>query len=498
MAGTAAAVRTGLGTSAVTGAFTQGGVAGGAAMGAGFAAKAIPIIGGALAAVGIADFFGDAIDAASDLQESANAVRVTFGDTADEIERLGSTAANRLGLAQVDFNALAVRFAGFAEDIAGEGGDVSAVIDVLTTRGADFASVMNMDVADALDKFQAGLSGEAEPLKRFNVNLLEANVKAYAYANGIAEAGTQLTETQKIQARYGLLLQETAKYEGDFANTSDGLANQQRTNAAVMKQAMADIGEALLPAATAFANFVGSEEGQQLLEKYVELFLKLEPVFTGLAEAALAFFDATADGMTIFATFLDLVTGGKASIEDLATVVDSIPDGLKGAISGFAGFIFGIHNTVVGFFNGIIGAAEGAINAIGGLLGLAKVSLPRMMSMQNPFPGLFNAAANMPNRSLGLNNSQRNALGFPGMASGGQVAGSGWSWVGERGPELAVMPSGAEVQPLEAGRGVDLSARTLRVLVEAMMAQRVLEADGRAIAETTNRGNARGASLGAA
>lgn len=499
MAGTAAAVRTGLAAPAVTGAFTQGGAAGGAALGAGFASKAVPIIGGALAAVGIADFFSNAIDAASNLNESANAVRVSFGDAAGEVENLGSTAASRLGLSQVDFNSLAVRFSSFAGTIAGENGDLVDVLDTLTTRGADFASVYNIDVADALGLFQSGLAGESEPLRRFGIDLSEATVKQTAYRTGIADVGSELTAQQKVQARYQAILEQTAKVEGDRANTSDELANQQRENAAKMEDALARIGEALLPAATAFANFVGSEEGQELLNKYVDLFIKLEPVFTGLADAAIAFFDATADGMTIFATFLDMVTGGKISLEDLATVVDSIPDGLKGAISGFADFVFGIYNTVVGFFNGIIGAAEGAINAIGGLLGLAQVRLPRMMTMQNPFPGLFNAAANPVNRSLGLTNAQRNALGFPGMASGGRVLGAGYSWVGERGPELAYMPSGAEVIPSDvAGVGIELGPRTRRELVEAIMAQRVLEADGRAIAETSNRGNARGAALGAA
>ena len=37
---------------------------------------------------------------------------------------------------------------------------------------------------------------------------------------------------------------------------------------------------------------------------------------------------------------------------------------------------------------------------------------------------------------------------LPGMATGGTVTGSGWSWVGERGPELAYFPSGASVIPM--------------------------------------------------
>lgn len=207
---------------------------------AGFAA-------GALATIGAGQFLKDSIKQASDLGESINAVNKAYGDYAADVLALGDDVASRLGLATVDFNAAAVRFSAFAEKIAGEGGNVAGVVDSLSTRAADFASVFNIDVSEALRVFQSGLSGEAEPLKRFGINLLDSEVKAYAYANGIANVGAQLTETEKVQARYGLLLQATAKTAGDFADTSDGLANSQRILAANVQNLQAQIGENLTP-----------------------------------------------------------------------------------------------------------------------------------------------------------------------------------------------------------------------------------------------------------
>lgn len=207
---------------------------------AGFAA-------GALATIGAGQFLKESIKQASDLGESINAVNKAYGDYAADVLALGDDVASRLGLATVDFNAAAVRFSAFAEKIAGEGGNVAGVVDGLSTRAADFASVFNIDVSEALRVFQSGLSGEAEPLKRFGINLLDSEVKAYAYANGIARAGAQLTETEKVQARYGLLLQSTAKTAGDFADTSDGLANSQRILAANVQNLQAQIGENLTP-----------------------------------------------------------------------------------------------------------------------------------------------------------------------------------------------------------------------------------------------------------
>lgn len=501
MAGTAAAVQTALGTSAVTSAFSKGGSVGGAAMGVGLLGgfkKILPTLGIASAVGGIANFFGDSIDAASNLNESANAVRVVFGDTADEIERLGSSAADRLGLSNVNFNTLAVRLASFAGKIAGDGGDIAKVIDSLTTRAADFGSVMNIDAADALDKFRAGLSGQAEPLQQYGINLLDSEVKAYALANGIGSVTGALTEDEKVQARYGLLLQETADTQGDFARTSDELAGQQRKNAAKWEETLAKVGEALIPAATAFAGWVGSDANVARLEKIVDLFVRLEPAITGVADASLVLADAMSansfEGWATIVEFIDAVSDGMLTVEEKTAIIANAPDVLRDVGIGLANTLASWANGVIGMMNAVRDAVAGTYNFISDVLGFGgTISF-------TPIPLFGQLSMTGPNttRPSGLNQNQLNQLGFPGMASGGQVAGSGWSWVGERGPELAFMPSGAEVQPLEAGRGIDLSARTLRTLVEAMMAQRVLEADGRAIAETTNRGNARGASLGAA
>ncbi len=209
------------------------------------------VVGGALAAAGVGRFFKDSVSSASDLNESLNAVSVAYEDASGGIIELGETAANRLGLSQTAFQGIATQFSGFAENITGEGGDVVGFIDDLSSRGADFASVFNLEVNDALGMFQSGLAGETEPLRKFGIDLSAAAVDAFAYANGIAEAGEPLTEAQKQQARYGALMEQTDKVQGDFQNTSDSLANAQRILGANFENVQAQVGGPLL---NAFAN----------------------------------------------------------------------------------------------------------------------------------------------------------------------------------------------------------------------------------------------------
>jgi hypothetical protein len=205
---------------------------------------------GAVAGIGAVAVFElgkRAVGAASNLNESINAVNVTFGDAAEGVLALGEKSATAVGLSNTAFNSMAVSFSAFADRVAGEGGDVVGVIDELSVRAADFASVMNIDVSQAVDAFTSGLAGEAEPLKRFGINLLDSEVKAYALREGLIEVGETMDENTKVQARYGLLMESTNKVAGDFSNTSDGLANSSRVLSAELENLSADLGEELVP-----------------------------------------------------------------------------------------------------------------------------------------------------------------------------------------------------------------------------------------------------------
>jgi hypothetical protein len=265
-------------TAALTGGTQFGDVAGksaGSRFGNLFSKAAKASLVGVAGAGALAFKFGsDAVSEASDLGESINALNVSYGKSAKGVKRLGREAADSLGLSNNAFNDIAVQFSGFSKTIAGGGGKkVIGVLDDLSTRGADFASVMNLEVSDALGLFQSGLAGETEPLRRFGIDLSAASVQAFAYKEGIAKAGEELTEQQKVQARYALLMKETSKTQGDFANTSDSLANRQRKLTARWDNAQAKLGKGLLPVVEDFTGFL-LEDGVPAVEKFGDWFTK--------------------------------------------------------------------------------------------------------------------------------------------------------------------------------------------------------------------------------
>ncbi len=204
------------------------------------------------AAIGVAALAGaaKAVEAASDQEEALNKARVVFGATSGEIEKFADTAATAMGLSKTAALSAAGTFGNF---FTAAGLADSAVTDLskgVVTLASDLASFNNIGTDEALEKLRAGLAGEAEPLRTVGVFLSEARVSAEAYKTGVAEVGEELTDAQKIQTRYNLIMQDTALAQGDFARTSDGLANQQRILSAEMENFAADVGQALIPAAT--------------------------------------------------------------------------------------------------------------------------------------------------------------------------------------------------------------------------------------------------------
>jgi len=277
----------------------------------------------AFASKAIFNFASDTVRAASDLGESINAVNVTFGEASDGILKFGETAAETVGMSKQQFNEFAVSFYGFTRQIAESDAEISTVTGELTTRIADFASVMNLDIAEAAQVFQSSLAGQTEPIRKFGIDLSAAAVAAFAVESGISESAKTMTESEKVQARYALLMQETASSAGDFANTSDSLANQQRILAAKFEDAKASLGEQLLP----------------IMQKVLEIVLPLVDAFAALPAPVQKVGLLTATAGSAFIT----ASKGLQSL-GMSAKAANLSLGAVGLVLGAATAIYGMYN----------------------------------------------------------------------------------------------------------------------------------------------------------
>lgn len=245
----------------------------------------------AFATVGIAGVtrgVGFLVDQASNLNETMSFTEVTFKGASDTIKSWSESTLNAMGLSQQAALEAANQFGGLFQ-VTGSGVEEAANLSQeMTQLAVDMASAKNVRLEDAIAALGSGLRGEAEPMRRFNVLLSEAAIQEAAVRNGIAKTGQELTEGQKVQARYALIMEQTTDIQGDYARTSDSAANQTRRMQESVKEASAEIGQSLLPMLAAAAEKTadltqGLSEDYKAAERQAESFAESKDLLELLA-----------------------------------------------------------------------------------------------------------------------------------------------------------------------------------------------------------------------
>lgn len=243
----------------------------------------------AFAGITVGSFLKDSITQASNLTESLNAIKVTLGAGADSFLKFGQTAATQLGITQAELNKSIVPMAALLSNAGLSGDKLSSQLQTLATRATDVGSVFNTETNVVLEAFGSALRGEQEPIRQFGVNLNEAGIAAKAVELGLAKSTKEVSQAAKTQAALALVLDQTNKNAGDFANTGDQWANMTRKIGATAREAQASIGTALLPTVTELAN------------KLLPFIQTAGPALAGFAASAVS------AGESVAATFRDRV-----------------------------------------------------------------------------------------------------------------------------------------------------------------------------------------------
>jgi hypothetical protein len=193
------------------------------------------------------------VDMASNLEESQSKVNTVFGDSARVVNDFAKQSAVSFGITRQAALEAAGTFGNLIQAFGIGKGQAAEMSTTLLGLAADLASFNNTPIEQAIEALRSGLSGEAEPLKRFGVAINDVRLKQEALNLGLYNGKGTLDITAKTQAAYALILKDTALAQGDFNRTSGGFANQMRILKASLSDAATEIGLVLLPY---FKNFV--------------------------------------------------------------------------------------------------------------------------------------------------------------------------------------------------------------------------------------------------
>lgn len=211
-------------------------------------------VGGVVTAVGAMAY--KAVQAASDLNEAISKSNVVFGAISVEVQAFSRTAARSFGISETAALQAASTFAVFGKAAGLAGKDLAVFSTDFVGLAADLASFNNTSVDQAINALGAALRGESEPLRQYGVLLNDATLKAAAAELGIYRGTGALSQQAKVLAAQKVIYEQTNDAQGDFARTSDGLANQQRILAATFENVKTNIGQALLPVFQKFISWV--------------------------------------------------------------------------------------------------------------------------------------------------------------------------------------------------------------------------------------------------
>jgi hypothetical protein len=318
----------------------------------------------------------DAVKAASDLGETISKVNVLFGDTAKDIEKFASGAATSLGQTKQQALDAAATFATFGKSAGLSGKDLSKFSIDFVKLSSDLASFNNTSPEQAINAIGSALRGEAEPLRAYGVLLDDASLKQAALSLGIINTTKEaLTPQQKVLAAQALIYQQTGAAQGDFARTSDGLANQTRILTAQLENAKVTIGEALLPIVLELATFF-SEKVIPIVEKVAAAFGEnkdgLGGTLTTVADGIKDFVQPIFEGFkSAFDSIKETIIENKDEFEKFFNVVKKAAP-IIGEVIGAAFKLIGeLASIVLNVMANVVGALQGLINTAIDLINIA-------------------------------------------------------------------------------------------------------------------------------
>lgn len=192
---------------------------------------------------------GAALKFAMDAVESENLFEVSMGGMANAAREWSTEVGKALGLNSYELRRSVGEWNVLLTNMQLGEQQSFAMAKSLTQLAADMASFYNFTggAAEASEKLRSIMAGETEVARRLGIDVSAAAVKTAAYTNGIAAQGTELTEQQKILARYQIVLRQTSNAQGDLARTLTSPTNQLRALKSQVEETAVQFGQALIP-----------------------------------------------------------------------------------------------------------------------------------------------------------------------------------------------------------------------------------------------------------
>lgn len=210
------------------------------------AKKLTGILVAAFAVDKIIQFGKEAIELGSDVAEVQNVVDVAFGDMSYMVEDFADRAITSFGMSELAAKRTASTYMAMASNMGVTQQQAAEMAITLAGLTGDVASFYNISQELADIKLRSVFTGETETLKDLGIVMTQANLEAYALANGINRSFQSMSQSEQLILRYNYVLDQLSLASGDFVRTQDSWANQTRILSMQWQEFMSIIGQALI------------------------------------------------------------------------------------------------------------------------------------------------------------------------------------------------------------------------------------------------------------
>ena len=300
------------------------------------------------------------IDKSNSYIENVNLFTASMGEYAESAREYAERVGDLMGIDpgawmrnQGVFQTLSTGF--------GVSADRAAIMSKnLTQLGYDLSSFFNIAVegeGGAMQKLQAGLAGELEPLRRLGFDLSEARLKAVALSLGIDKTYKSMNQAEKAQLRYYAILNQVTIAQGDMARTLESPANQLRILKAQVEQAARALGNVFIPVLNAVLPYlIAVAKAIRIVAQTVAEFLgfKMPEVdYSGISAAATSA-DDLSDGLGKSAKNAKKLNELLADWDELNIIASENNSGSGGAGAGVSGGGFDFELPEYDFLAGLV------------------------------------------------------------------------------------------------------------------------------------------------
>ena len=151
--------------------------------------------------------------------ETDNMFNTVFGSSSQEMNQWVSEVNKTLGLGITNTKQYTATISQMGRAMGLTGTQAMEMSQKMATMAGDISSFYNVDLSQAQQDLQSALSGSNEVLTKYGIVLREDIIKQYAYANGIATMGAELTSAQRAMTLTMMVEQQLGVANGDLAHS---------------------------------------------------------------------------------------------------------------------------------------------------------------------------------------------------------------------------------------------------------------------------------------